>query len=168
MCLKFDIFDWEPKKWCAFFVSVFLFIVILKSVPHIWHCNALNVFFTWMNTRIKFVMSHLWKKFKGEMVYEKNICKQSTTFFLFPVLDIENSDIFLKIQKFLRMSWAPIIKTNGINFLMAGPLRLKPSPVNTKLDYSLSPDFLFHLHQILCTPDKPKGLLSVCIIHMFS
>ena len=32
------------------------------------------------------------------------------------------SDIFYKIQKFLRISWTPIITTNGINFLMAGAL----------------------------------------------
>ena len=34
-------------------------------------------------------------------------------------------------------------------------LRLKPSPVNTKFACSLSPIFFFHLHQILCTPEKP-------------
>ena len=61
-------------------------------------------------------------KFQDEMVTEKNIYKNSTTFFWFQVGDIKISDIFYKIQKFLRTSWAPIITTIGINFLMAGPL----------------------------------------------
>ena len=57
------------------------------------------------------------------MVHEKNIYKQSTIFFFwFQVRDIKISDKFYKIQKFLRTSFAPIITTNGINFLMAGPL----------------------------------------------
>ena len=54
------------------------------------------------------------------MVHEKNIYKQRTSFCF--GFKSEISDIFYKIQKFLRTSWAQIITTNGINFLMAGPL----------------------------------------------
>ena len=43
--------------------------------------------------------------------------------FLVSVGDIKISDIFYKIQKVLRTSWAPIITTKGINFLMAGPFK---------------------------------------------
>ena len=43
------------------------------------------------------------------------------TFLLCPVKDINISDIFYRIQKFLTASWDSIITTNVINFLMAGP-----------------------------------------------
>ena len=39
-----------------------------------------------------------------------------------PVEDINISDIFYKIPKFLRTPWALIITTNGLSFLMAEPL----------------------------------------------
>jgi hypothetical protein len=53
---------------------------------------------------------------------KKTFTIKHNTFFGFNVGDIKISDIFYKIKKFLRTSWAPIITTNGINFLMAGPL----------------------------------------------
>ena len=55
--------------------------------------------------------------------YIKNIYKPSTKF-LFVVGDNKISDIFYQIQKFLRTSWAPIITTNGISFLMAKPFQI--------------------------------------------
>ena len=45
--------------------------------------------------------------------------------------DIKISDIFYKIQKFLRTEWAPIITTNGIKFLMAGHFQNKPYCLKT-------------------------------------
>ena len=62
------------------------------------------------------------EKCQDEMVTEKTFTKKAPIFFWFQVGDIKISDIFYKIQKFLRPSCAPIITTNGINFLMAGPL----------------------------------------------
>ena len=53
---------------------------------------------------------------------KKHLQTKHNIFFGFQVGDIKISDKFYKIQKFLRTSWAPIITTNGINFLMAGPL----------------------------------------------
>ena len=53
----------------------------LKCVPHFWHCNALNVFFTWINTRIWWEMSYLRKKFQDEMVHEKTSTNKAQYFF---------------------------------------------------------------------------------------
>ena len=50
--------------------------------------------------------------------YMKKHLKTKHNIFWFQVRDIKISDIFYKIPKFLRMSWAPIITTNGINFFM--------------------------------------------------
>ena len=55
------------------------------------------------------------------MVTEKTFTKEAQNFFWFQVGYIKISEIFYKIQKFQRTSWAPIITTNGIYFLMAGP-----------------------------------------------
>ena len=53
-----------------------------------------------------------------------------------------------------------------VNTKLLNPkLRLKPSSGNTKIAYSLSPEFFFHLYQILCTPEKPllmKGVKLLC------
>ena len=51
--------------------------------------------------------------------------KHNILVFWFQVGEIKISEIFYKIQKFLRTSWAPIITTNGINFLMARPFGTK-------------------------------------------
>ena len=118
------------QKKSSFFCKCFLIHrFFLIYVPHIWQCNARNVFFTWIYTRIVLVMSHLWKTFQGEMVHGKTYANKAHNFFWFPVWDIEISDIFYKIQKFIRISWAPIITTNGIHFLMAGPLQYLTDPV---------------------------------------
>ena len=53
---------------------------------------------------------------------KKHLQTKHIRLFWVQVRNIKISDIFYKIQKFLRMSWAPIIPTNGINFLMAGLL----------------------------------------------
>ena len=63
------------------------------------------------------------KILKKKMGNKKTLAKKSMKFFSCPVLDINISDIFIKIQKFLRASSASIIKTNGINMLIAGPLK---------------------------------------------
>ena len=77
-----------------------------------------------MVTNVTFV-----EHFQDEMVTEKNINKKSTTFFFwFQVGDNKISEICYNIQNFLRTSWAPIITTNGINFLIAGPLEQQENP----------------------------------------
>ena len=94
----------------------------LKYIPHICHCNALNVFFTWTNTRIWSELSHLQKNSKMKWYLKKHLQK-NTIFFWFQVGDMKISKIFYKTQNLLRTSWSPIITTNGINFLMARPLK---------------------------------------------
>ena len=54
---------------------------------------------------------------------KKHLQTKHNIFFWLQVGDIKISDIFYKVQKLLRMPWAPIITTNGMNFLMAGPFR---------------------------------------------
>ena len=68
------------------------------------------------------------------MVHEKTFTDKAQNFFWFQVGDIKISEIFYKIQKFLRTSWAPMITTNGVNFLMAGPLPSQPSLSHTLRD----------------------------------
>ena len=51
----------------------------------------------------------------------KKHLQKAHNLFWFPVKEIKISDIFYKIQKFLGISWTPIIITSGTNFLMAGP-----------------------------------------------
>ena len=68
------------------------------------------------------------EKFQYEMVTEKTFTKKAQHSFWFQVGDIKISDILYKIQKFIRSSWAPIITTNGINFLMAGPFQIHSCP----------------------------------------
>ena len=67
-------------------------------------------------------MSYLWKIFKMKRYMKKHLPKKHYILFCFQVGDIKILDVVYKIQKFLRTSGAPIITTNGINFLMAGPL----------------------------------------------
>jgi hypothetical protein len=67
-------------------------------------------------------MSYLWKNSKVKWYMKKHLQTKHNIFFWFQVRDNKISDIFYKIQKFLRTSWAPIITTNGINFLIARPL----------------------------------------------
>ena len=62
------------------------------------------------------------KNSKMKWYLKKHLQTKHNIFFWFQVRDIKISDKFYEIQKFLRTSWAPIITTNGINFLMAGPL----------------------------------------------
>ena len=76
------------------------------------------------------------EKFQDEMVNEKTFTKKAQPFFWFQVGDIKISDIFYKIQKFLRTSWAPIITTNGINFLMAGPLQASKTYSGINIQYA--------------------------------
>ena len=57
------------------------------------------------------------------MVHEKKLQTKHKISFWFQVVDFKISDIIYKNQKFLRTSWAPIITTNGINFLMSGPFK---------------------------------------------
>ena len=67
-------------------------------------------------------MSNVWNIFQEKLENNQTLTKKASTFLGCPVKDINISDIFYQIQKFLRASWASIITTNGINFLMTGPL----------------------------------------------
>ena len=72
---------------------------------------------------------------------KKHLQTKHIILFWFQVGDNKISDVFYKIQKFLRTSWAPIITTNGINFLMVMPLKICETlpPPNGKIcevDYS--------------------------------
>ena len=66
------------------------------------------------------------------MIHDKTSTNKAQYFFWFQVGDFKISDIFYKIQKFLRTSWAPVITTNGISFLMAGPLGTQGGPNSLK------------------------------------
>ena len=69
-------------------------------------------------------MSNVWNIFKKKKLdNNQTLTKKESTFLWCPVEDINISDIFYQIQKFRRASWASIIRTNDINFLMAGPLK---------------------------------------------
>ena len=70
-------------------------------------------------------MSNVWKIFQEKLENNQTHTKKAQIFLWFPVEDINISDIFYQIQKFLGASWASIITTNGINFLMAGPFKKK-------------------------------------------
>ena len=52
------------------------------------------------------------------MLHEKIFTNKAQLFFWFLVGDIKITDIFYKIQKFLKTSFAPIFTTKGINILM--------------------------------------------------
>ena len=54
-------------------------------------------------------MSRLWKQLQDEMVHENSFKKNTIKCSWFLVEDIKIPDIFLKIQKFLRPSWASVI-----------------------------------------------------------
>ena len=60
----------------------------------------------------------------------KKVNIQTQHVFWFPVKDIKISDIFYKIQKFLKISWATIIMTYGIHFFWVEQfilqIKLKP------------------------------------------
>ena len=59
--------------------------------------------------------------FQEKLENNQTLTKKALTFLWYPVEDINISDIFYQIQNFLRATWASIITTHGINFLMAGP-----------------------------------------------
>ena len=50
----------------------------------------------------------MWKKYQ-EKRKSQNTCKKSISLFLIPVKDIKIPDMFFKIQKFIRASWASVI-----------------------------------------------------------
>ena len=51
----------------------------------------------------------------------KNFNKKNPNLVWLQVDNVKIPDNFYKIKKFFRVSWAPIITTNGINLLMARP-----------------------------------------------
>ena len=69
-------------------------------------------------------MSNVWNKVQEQTRTNKIRKSKSQTIFCMAVKRIKISDIFYKIQKFLKTLLASIIATNGINFLIAGPLKI--------------------------------------------
>ena len=67
-------------------------------------------------------MSNVRNKVQEQTRNNKTRENKALTFFCMAVKRIKISDIFYKIQKFLKTLLASIIATNGINFLKAGPL----------------------------------------------
>ena len=64
-------------------------------------------------------------------IESQNSCKKSTSIFWFPVPDIKMPNIFYKIQKFLRITWASIISHKNLLHLIIWMLTaLKPFPPN--------------------------------------
>ena len=66
-------------------------------------------------------MSNVWNVFQEKLKNNQILTKKTCQILWYPVKAINISDMFYQIQNFLRASWASIITTNGINFLMAGP-----------------------------------------------
>ena len=75
-------------------------------------------------------MSNVWNIFQEKIENNPTLTKKAWEFLGFPVKYINISDIFYQIQNFLSASWASIITTNGINFLMAGPFDHLPTQVS--------------------------------------
>ena len=67
---------------------------------------------------MRLYLSHVWKRVQDEMADEKTFAKKAQTFFWFPVKDIKIPDIFFKIQKFIRASWASVIAHKGLLHLI--------------------------------------------------
>ena len=70
-------------------------------------------------------MSIVWNIYQEKLKNNQTLTKEAWRFLWCPVKDFNISDIFHQIQKFLRASYASIITTNGINFLMAGLFKKK-------------------------------------------
>ena len=68
-------------------------------------------------------MSNVWNIFQEKLENNQTLTKKALKCLWYPVEDINISDVFYQIQNFLRASWASIITTNGINFLMARPFK---------------------------------------------
>ena len=79
-------------------------------------------------------MSYVWKIVQEKTENHVTHATKAQHFFGLQVEDIRISDIFYKIHKFLRTSWASIITTTPINFLIAGhKYNLYKTPIATKL-----------------------------------
>ena len=59
------------------------------------------------------------KRVQDEIADEKTFAKKAQTFFWFPVKDIKISDIFSKIQKIIRASWASVIAHKDLLHLIS-------------------------------------------------
>ena len=81
------------------------FFFFLKSFIHFWHCHASTVFFTWIIIWIRLNMSCSLKQFLNEMIYQKTFAKTASICLGFQVGDLNNSDIYYRIQNFI---WWPV------------------------------------------------------------
>jgi hypothetical protein len=121
--LKSWNFRLETKtKWCALFVNVFACTISSWNFFHKCDSSSHILVFIHGEKTLRALQCQIFGTyFKKDRRITKHLQK-SWTFLWFPVKDINISDIFYQIQKFLRASWASIITTNDINFLMARPL----------------------------------------------
>ena len=53
------------------------YLFFLEYLPHFLKCNALIVVSTWIITEIKLGVSHLWKKFQDEIVYQRTFTNKA-------------------------------------------------------------------------------------------
>ena len=84
--------------------------------------QCLKCVFTWINTRIWLELPYLWKKFQDEMVHEKTFTNKAQYFFLVSSRRYQDFRHIWQNPKVPENLRAPIITTDDINFLMAGPL----------------------------------------------
>ena len=145
ICLTSWYLQLETKKKLCFFCTCFFSYHFILKFFH--KCDSSNYILVFIHVKktswaLQCQMCGTYFK-KNWRITEHLQKKKAWTFSWYPVEDINISDIFYQIQNFLRASWASIITTNGINFLMAGPLknrnkrrkhryedslRLKPNP----------------------------------------
>ena len=76
----------------------FVISIFLKYFSHIFHGNALNVFYTWINTYIRLYLSHVRKIVQDKMADRKTFVKKAQTFLWFSVKVIKIPNIFFKIK----------------------------------------------------------------------
>ena len=140
ICLKSWYLRLETKKkYCALFVDVFSCTISSWNFSHKYDIsNHILVFIHVKKTFRALQCQKFGTYFKKNWGITKHLQKKAWSFLLCPVKDINISDIFYKIQKFLAASWASIITTNGINFLMAGPL-------DTRISFVRPSSFVFLL-----------------------
>ena len=76
------IFHWASKNVHAVLKCFVIFIFFLKYFSHISPVIALNVFSTWIITKIKLAGWYLWKEFQDELNHEETITKKALNFFM--------------------------------------------------------------------------------------
>ena len=124
ICLKSWYLRLETKNFFVLFCTCFFsYHFILKFFHKCDSSNYILVFIHVKKTSRALQCQMCGTYFKKNWRITEHLQKKNEHFLWYPVKDINISDIFYQIQKFLRASWASIITTNGTNFLMAGPFQ---------------------------------------------